>query len=166
MSGTYWPNQNYIDNISSSNLVNYTCTDTNQNYGGVYKLKIGLLTAQEIIMAGVGDDNNSNNNLSYLYRGLKDYVLTMTPLLSATNVTCSGGGNCITDLIMIAIRDGYDGYTDRKPWYASDYAHVKPVINLDQDVVWSGNKGEDGTENHPYTIALETVSKFIGKIKK
>lgn len=108
------------------------CSDTSETYGGNYKLKIGLLTADEMSFAGLGDETNSSTTNNYLY--YSGYWYTMSLLFSNTNHgrLFSGYRGKITD---------FRGVTYSQA--------VRPVINLNSNVDITGG---DGTSSNPYTI--------------
>lgn len=108
------------------------CSDTSETYGGNYKLKIGLLTADEMSFAGLGDETNSSTTNNYLY--YSGYWYTMSLQFSNTNHgrLFLGYRGKITD---------YRGVTYSQA--------VRPVINLNSNVDITGG---DGTGSNPYTI--------------
>ena len=108
------------------------CSDTSETYGGNYKLKIGLLTADEMSFAGLGDDTNASTTNNYLY--YSGYWYTMSLKYSNTNHgrLFLGYYGKITD---------YHGVTYSRA--------VRPVINLNSNVDITGG---DGTSSNPYTI--------------
>ena len=108
------------------------CSDTSETYGGNYKLKIGLLTADEMSFAGLGDDTNASTTNNYLF--YNGYWYTMSLKYSNTNHgrLFSGYREKITD---------YRGVTYSQA--------VRPVINLNSNVDITGG---DGTSSNPYTI--------------
>lgn len=108
------------------------CSDTSETYGGNYKLKIGLLTADEMSFAGLGDETNSSTTNNYLY--YSGYWYTMSLRFSNTN-----HGRLFL---------GYRGkITDFRGVTYSQA--VRPVINLNSNVDITGG---DGTSSNPYTI--------------
>lgn len=108
------------------------CSDTSETYGGNYKLKIGLLTADEMSFAGLGDETNSSTTNNYLY--YSGYWYTMSLQFSNTN-----HGRLFL---------GYRGkITDFRGVTYSQA--VRPVINLNSNVDITGG---DGTSSNPYTI--------------
>ena len=106
------------------------CADTSVNYGGKYKLKVGLLSADEIALAGIGADTQNqtiNNYLSknYLWWPFSPY---------ASNSNYAGIFNVLSTL-------GSNG--------ANRSNSVRPVINLKADTkITSGN----GTASNPYVV--------------
>lgn len=121
--------------ISDDHQPNLMCpnpTDENgtlKNYGGVYKTKIGLITADELNMAGIGsEESKPSTNKNYMY-----YIstgLTLSPLGSMT-----------------LYRNNYNHGALDASFLDSNYYFV-PVINLTSDVKVTGN----GTSNNPYIV--------------
>ena len=111
-----------------------TCPDTDKNYGGAYKLKIGLLTVDEEMYAGTPSDEDETTEKNYLYHDFPSYWL-MSPALNTKEKTVSFasygtvGGGCGN--------------------VSTDPAPVIPVINLNKNILIS--KG-DGSLNNPYLI--------------
>ncbi len=105
------------------------CFDTDKDYGGVYKLKIGALTADEMQIAGL---------TRKVYENLKTYFpvsywWTMTPYYYS---------NSQINLFI----SGIDGdISDSK--YSSKFQAL-PVINLKSDVTVTGF----GTQSDPYVV--------------
>ena len=114
--------------INKSNPV-LTCTDTTENYGGNYKLKIGILNAHEVTMAGIVKQKSSNKNpleTNFIYK--KNPYWTLTP--SSDGIFLQEGGS-------LSIDDN------------NVIADIYPVINLNSDIkVISGN----GTLAKPYIV--------------
>ena len=106
-----------------------TCPETTAKFGGGYIRKVGLLTADEVLMAGASYDKNNHNY--YLYNG--ENYFTMSPSHHADNkmnvfMVNNNGGLVTTN-------------TD------TSYG-VRPVITIDGSNLVSGN----GTVNNPYEI--------------
>ena len=123
---TYFNGYNRIINEKSPSL---TCPATNNDFGGTYNQKIGLLTADEVVLAGGG--YNVNNFSYYLYNG--ENFFTMTPAeyfgYVANVFTVNNSGS-----LQISRVD-------------SDFA-IRPVLSLTSTITVSGS----GTQNDPYTI--------------
>lgn len=96
-------------------------------YGGVYKLKIGLLTADEMKMAGAATD--------YPNYASSDFYLSN---LSGWSMTPRNGGNM--QFISVYLNDPYN--------YVQYPSNTIPVINLKPDVTFKGS----GTASDPYVI--------------
>ena len=123
---TYAPSNRWNNGIPT-----LECPNTTLNYGGTYRLKIGLPSADEIILAGFG--KNGSSITSYLFK--YDWFWTGSPNNSS---------------FLSGIIDAGEGR------FAGTYVHdtypaVRPVINLVSDAkVASGN----GTESTPYVIDM------------
>ena len=106
------------------------CSNTND----IYTTKIGLITADEVSMAG-GVSGQSNNSY-YLYTGL--YYWTMSPynfyvgVSSFANVFSVGSNGSLNH------------------WNVDGPLDFRPVLNLSADVTISGG---NGTMDNPYVIA-------------
>ena len=121
---------NFMKNSPGNNAPTLSCPATEETYGGSYRLKAGLITADELTLAGESSYVVGN---SYLNPGESDYLYwSMTP----------AGFNL--------------GYA--RVWFeyvnlnsnSVDYAvAVRPVINVTTD---NGFTSGDGTSENPYTI--------------
>ncbi len=105
------------------------CNNTTEDFGGTITQKVGLLTADEVAMAGGVD--NVNNTAYYLYQAF-DYF-TMTPAeyygYNAYVFYVNGGGSLLRTT-------------------TTDNHHVRPVININSSLSVDGL----GTIDNPYTI--------------
>ncbi len=113
-------------------------------YGGVYKLKIGLLTADEMIYAGITDSSpyvTRDNYLlkNFLKKGENMWSMwSMTPASSLSSGTQMLASN--TEGIISSFRDCFSAEdTD---------IFARPVINLNPDVTVTGS----GTQEDPYVL--------------
>ena len=103
------------------------CSNTND----IYTTKVGLITADEVSMAG--GVRGSNNNSYYLYTG--QFYWTMSPRdFSGSNAHM---------FLVTSIGQLLDNYV------AWSVPGVRPVINLSADVTISSG---DGTMNNPYVV--------------
>ena len=120
------------ERIVTNNQPSLECNDTAQNFGGYYQSKIGLLSADEVMLAGYGRSGYTNSN-NYLY--YSGGFWTLSPFNSSNynaNVSHGYNGNLTTGTVN------------------NDFA-VRPVINLRSDIkVVSG----DGTSSSPYELSL------------
>lgn len=123
-------NHNY--QLTCPDPTNYGSTETH-NYGGVYRLKIGTISVDELALAGLGTGERMDATIysNFLYSITFDelnwyYSITM----SSINSTYSYGGakGYITD----EVSSGF----------------IMPVINLKADVTFTGS----GTTNDPYVV--------------
>ena len=126
------------ERLHDTNKPILNCPNTNENYGGNYKLKIGLLSADEMNYAGIishssGDPIQSDKS-NYLYSMNNHY--TMTPYYYSKNTR-------LGSYLYYAIQ----GYYTNGTVLAQRLIH--PVINLKSDIqITSG----DGSESNPYVI--------------
>ena len=118
------------NNYAKPNSPTLMCPSTSESYGGSYRLKVGLITADELVLAGESSYVVGN---SYLNPGESDYwYWSMTPA------------------------DFGDGKADVWFWldyfyvsYVDDYGAVRPVINVTTE---NGFTSGDGTASSPYVI--------------
>ena len=104
---------------------------TPRTYGGLYKTKIGLITADELNLAGYGNSSSKvAYETNYLYHDY--YWWSLTPNFS------NNGANVFT---------GSNGYVNNIGATHAKYT-VVPVINLKANVTFTG----DGTKFHPYVV--------------
>ena len=108
---------------------------TPRKFGGVYKLKIGLINADEMVMAGL----NYTTSRNYLYNfGVMENPISMSPYEFWTDG--------IVNVYAATAKDIYGGTVDY------NYSLV-PVVNLKNDVEFSVNSGSNaGTTTNPYVI--------------
>ncbi len=111
------------EKVSNPNQ-NLTCSNDD-----IYKLKIGLITVEEAINAGV----RHNNTSSYLHNG--QYYWTMTPQKYHSKKTW----------VYVVDAGGFIG----GPGVQDDRCGLRPVINLIPTISISGG---NGTINNPYII--------------
>lgn len=107
------------------------CPVTSESYGGSYRLKAGLITADELVIAG---ENPGVNTDSYLNPGDSEmYYWSMTP--AAFNIGYANGWYEYDGLNRYRVND--------------DYA-VRPVINVTTE---NGFTSGDGTVENIYVIS-------------
>lgn len=106
-----------------------TCPQTNVDFGGTYTQKVGLITADEVALAG--GVFNTENTLYYLNNGEAFY--TGTPIEYHSYQAFLGAVN-------------HSG-TLTEAW-PNSWLGVRPVILLNPSITVSGN----GTINDPYTL--------------
>ncbi len=125
------------DNYSPSLL----CNDTYLNYGGNYKLKIGMLSADEMIFAGMGK-NYETSASNYLLN--KEFV-SLTPLYSyKSTANAPFSGNMEISRFYGVYASGIEVSST-----SATFANIRPVINLKSDVQITGG---DGTSSNPYVV--------------
>lgn len=111
------------------------CPDTSQLYGGNYKLKIGLMTADEANYAGLNMKTPHATNNNYLYYSSNWWFMTSGWKYITSFATSTAGLNTtigITPQIFVA-------YT----------FYVRPVINLKSNTLITSG---DGSLSNPYVI--------------
>ena len=107
------------------------CPTTSESYGGSYRLKAGLITADELVLAGESMGVIGN---SYLNSGSSNiYYWSMTPAAFRSGYA-----------FVWAEFDGLD-YGD-----VDGYSAVRPVINVTTD---NGFTSGDGAASNPYILS-------------
>ena len=108
------------------------CPVSSDDFGGEYNLKVGLLSADEVAIAG--GVYNSNNNSYYLYNGDGFYTMSGAEFTDETAYifAVSNTGALITT----GLNSGLG---------------IRPVINVDASITASGT----GTIDDPYVLELE-----------
>lgn len=107
-----------------------SCVKTTEDFGGEIKSKIGLITSDEIMMAG-GSSNIANTNF-YLYNGT--HFATMTPYEYANyHAYIYSFGEILTSSS------------------TNTSLGIRPVISLDASMTASGT----GTIDNPYIVDLD-----------
>ena len=109
-----------------------TCPTTNADFGGTYKQKIGLITADEVAIAG--GVYNTNNYNYYLSNGESFFTMTGAEY------------NNLTAYMFIVTNTGSISTAPTTSSYG-----IRPVINLEPTLTVSGS----GTTENPYTIDIE-----------
>ena len=115
------------DRVYGSTQPTLQCSNTND----IYTTKVGLITADEVRMAG---GTTSSNNSYYLYT--RQYFWTMSPYYA----TSSGYAR-----VFIVWSGGSLNY-NHVSWTAPG---VRPVLNLSADVTLTGS----GTQTDPYVVS-------------
>lgn len=109
-----------------------TCPSTKNDFGGIYTQKVGLITADEVALAGgVHDVNNYNY---YLYNGTSFF--TASPSQHIGNVA-----------YMVVVTNTGSISEDR----TDSEQGIRPVINIVGSVTFEGS----GTKDNPYIIDLD-----------
>lgn len=122
------------NNRISNGTPTLKCPDTNVNYGGSYKLNIGMLSADEMNYAGlIISEEDGASNPGY-YERIRGYLFTnfaysMTPF-DASSLFVISWGNLEQDSNAIS-------------------KYISPVINLNAKTTISGG---DGTISNPYVV--------------
>ncbi len=114
------------------------CPTTSESYGGSYRLKAGLITADELVLAGESMGVVGNSYLTYKGNFNIDYgFYTMSPLwlLDETGFLYSQSRGLSSSSII------------------DDYVSLlRPVINVATE---NGFTSGDGTSENPYIIQAE-----------
>ena len=122
---------NFMKNSPGNNAPTLSCPSTSESYGGSYRLKAGLITADELALAGESTYVVGN---SYLNPGESDYwYWSMTPAAFDTGTA--------------RVWNETDNLT--YDFVDSDYA-VRPVINVTTE---NGFTSGDGAASSPYVIS-------------
>lgn len=119
--------------FSKPNSPTLICPVTAETYGGSYRLKVGLITADELALAGEGMMIEGNSYLNL--KNTNTFYWSMTP--SDYNIT----GKAYVRIQNV--------YIDRT--MVSNPFGVRPVINVNVD---NGFSSGDGTLENPYIISL------------
>ena len=121
-----------MSGFAKPNSPSLKCPSTTESYGGSYRLKAGLITADELSLAG---EYFGLENDSYLNPGSSNMgYWSMTPAY---------------------LRNGSAGVWEEDEFLFSTYAGsirtgLRPVINLLTD---NGFTSGDGTASNPYIIS-------------
>ena len=105
------------------------CPQRTSDYGGEYSLKIGLITADEVVLAG--GLSGINNETYYLNNGTTFYTLTPSQYTYRNPE-------------MIVVND--TGAIN--PIKATEELSIRPVLNLNSKTIVTGA----GTETNPYIV--------------
>ena len=120
-------------------------SEKTHNYGGVYKLKIGLVTADELIMAGFSTQWDYQPNSNYLRYMVYIFGPTfMTPASYSISSYSTEADVFASDCGVLS--GGMSVSYSISGYYGDSYF---PVINLKPDVTFTGS----GTADDPYTIS-------------
>ena len=124
-----------MTNFASPNAPTLKCPATSESYGGSYRLKAGLITADELALAGESSCYVVGN--SYLNPGDNDlaWYWSMTPAFSFFD-----------DASVWNEKDFLNRYNVNNPYGA------RPVINVTTD---NGFASGDGSVENPYILDVE-----------
>ena len=128
------------ERLKTNNTPQFVCPSTTKTYGGEYKLKIGLLTADEAVFAGETVQASAHHNC---YLHMMDYYWTGTPN------SHNGNGAFIFDISGTSVN--YNGMYNPIEHSASG---VAPVINLRADISYTSG---EGTKSSPYVVNLNSI---------
>ena len=115
------------------NKPQFTCPNTEKTYGGEYKLKIGLLSADEAVFAG---GNVDLKNFDYYLYKYTEYWLSSP--------------SAVINTIPYIETIWYYGYI----WGLEIKSNVAPVINLRADILYTSG---EGTKSSPYVVNLNSI---------
>ena len=117
-----------IERVNDSNPI-FTCPGTNNDFGGAYTQKIGLLSADEVIFAGAVKD--IANTSFFLYSGEPYFTMTPAEFYS------------YHAYLYYVNESGTIGVTE-----TNSVRGIRPVININSTVSVTGK----GTKDNPYVI--------------
>ena len=117
-------------NYSKANVPTLICPDTDETYGGSYRLKVGLITADELVLSGMTFDGNDMDS-SYLTSS--ENYWSMTPSLS--------------NFATLAM---WQGEMSLRPIGIFWPAGLRPVINVKPN---NGFISGDGTATSPFILS-------------
>ena len=120
------------NNFTKPNSPTLKCPSTSESYGGSYRLKAGLITADEMVLAGESVQVSANSYL--IQSGAINNILTMSP-----------GGYSYGNYIFAYNYSYLSNVADAINFYS-----VRPVINVATD---NGFASGDGTASSPYVIS-------------
>ena len=132
-----------MTNYAKANAPTLKCPATSESYGGSYRLKVGLITADELVLAG---ENPGVITDGYLNTGNSNmYYWTMSP--AYFNI-------------------GYASVWYEFGFLSHNYVHyyyaARPVINVTTDNM---SLIGDGTLNNPYMLeGVEPTNSYKGKV--
>ena len=129
--------------FAKDNAPSFICPNTNESYGGSYRLKAGLITADELVYAGESLGVTGNSYLSLGENGMSYW--SMTPA-----VFNSVGAYVWYEYVFLNDVDVINNYA------------VRPVINLTtENMTLTG----DGTLDNPYVLEeVEPTNNYKGKV--
>ena len=126
-----------LTGLKEDNYPTLKCPTTGEKYGGAYRLKAGLITADELVFAGKAI--NTNNTI-YLDKDTTNQFWTMTP---AGYSNSTGLGYVGAQMFISNTSLTYN--------FANNQGYIRPVINVSTfDDFVSG----DGTVSNPYVLSV------------
>ena len=134
-------------NYAKDNTPTLKCPSTTESYGGSYRLKVGLITADELVLAGGNMGGPSSASDSYLgisimtraLRGGYGDFWSMTPSMYYVDN--------IDDFTYSLVFVYFDNVVTSNQVYNNSFG-IRPVINLDKDNIITG----EGTGEDPYVV--------------
>ena len=118
------------NNYAKDNAPTFICPETNETYGGSYRLKAGLLSADEIVFSG---------SLPYMGTYSDSYLTSNWYYWSMSPAYFASGAAIVWD------EDAGLGHS-----VDNDRNGLRPVINVTTD---NGFTSGDGTASNPYVIS-------------
>ena len=128
-----------LNNFAKDNAPSFICPDTSESYGGSYRLKAELITADELVYAGESFNVPGNSYLNSGGDGLAYW--SMTPYSS--EFVCGP-----RDQLLLSFIYSYSG--------------IRPVINIStENMTLTG----DGTLDNSYILEeVEPTNSYKGKV--
>ena len=128
-----------VSDFINDNAPTFSCPNTSESYGGSYRLKVGLITADEIVFAGENDNTLGNSYLNPGEDGTPYF--TMTPI----------GGKDIWQT--------YASYLSSVNF--NEASGIRPVINVSTEGMTLVG---DGTIDNPYVLKEVENNNYKGKV--
>ena len=127
-------------NFTKDNAPSFICPDTNESYGGSYRLKAGLITADELVYGGQLYRKISNSYLNLGAGGIYYWSMTPSSQVSAWYI--------FVDLSTV--------------WTVTSEYGIYPVINIKTEgMTLTG----DGTIDNPYMLEeVKPTNSYKGKV--
>lgn len=142
----------YTTNLA---MPTFSCPNTTETYGGLYKLKIGLITADEVTLAGIIYGGTSSATLeNYLVNDNKSQFWTLTP--GSTNIGSTnniyGCKNGVSSYYVMGNHLGSRSIDNtgcsNTGSIEQELLKIRPVINLNKNTKVTGS----GTQKDPYVV--------------
>ena len=122
---------NCMKNSPGNNAPTLKCPSTSESYGGSYRLKAGLITADELALAGEATGVVGNSYLNPGDSQMRYWSMTPAAFIAGRAYV-------------------WIGFGDLRYYNVGNYAAVRPVINVATE---NGFTSGDGTASSPYTIS-------------
>ena len=130
-------------NFAKDNAPSFICPDTNESYGGSYRLKAGLITADELVYAGESYNVSGNSYLNSGEDGMPYWSMTPTSFYD-------DGAFVWREFVNLSNK------------YVDGGNAMRPVINIStENMTLTG----DGTLDNPYMLEeVESSNSYKGKV--
>ena len=136
--------------FAKDNAPTFACPSTSESYGGSYRLKAGLITADELVYAGESYSVEGNSYLNPGQGGIPYW--TMTPSYDDRGTRTRGVESYSSNNYIMVTFLSFNGI--------SHFYNLRPVINIKTDGMTLIG---DGTMENPYTLqAVEQVEEPEG----